>query len=277
MKQTITSAELLPIIDTTYMTDSIVGFVRADKVRESKEPGPADFVASLAGSGTLVSVAGFRAILTADHVLSGDDNHPPLPEGFGLILLPRNEQQCHRVIIEGSRRIQIGRGSEPSKGPDLALVVLGPTDAAKLEAMGKVFYNLSKRRDRMLNGPPLLNERSALILCGMVGEWTKDVKHFRGLCGPVVLAERREEQAYDYLSVEILYDNAYTGPNKSFGGCSGGSLWQAILKNRDAGVVIEELLFVGVPFYESGNDKGRGTIECHGPRSIYQTLVRGAS
>ena len=281
MKKTITSTELLPMIDTAYLSDSIIGIVRADKVRESKEPGPEDFVAGLGGSGTLVSVPGVRAILTADHVLSGDHEHPKLPEGFGLIVLPRLEQQCHRMVVEGASRIQIGRGTDPTKGPDLALIVLSPVDAAKLEAMGKVFYNLSKRRDRMLNNPPPLNESSALILCGMVGEWTTDFRpdrrfegaiHFCGLCGPVVLAGRREEETFDYLSVEVRYDHAYTGP-KSFGGCSGGSLWQAILKNQGGTVVIEELLFVGVPFYESGNDGGRGIIECHGRRSIYKAVI----
>jgi hypothetical protein len=154
-------------------------------------------------------------------------------------------------------------------------------DDGKLEAMGKVFYNLSMRRDRMLNNPPPLNENSALILCGMVGEWTKDVlpdrgferaKHFRGLCDPVVFAGRREEGGFDYLSAEVKYDSAYEGP-KSFGGCSGGGLWQAILKNQDGGIGIEELLFAGVPFYESGNEDGRGLIECHGRMSIYKAVV----
>ena len=269
------------MIDTAYLSDSTVGFVRADKVRESEKPGPEDFVAGLGGSGTLVSVAGVRAILTADHVLSGDQEHPKLRDGFGLIVLPRLEQQCHQMVVEDARRIRIDRGPEPSKGPDLALVVLSPVDVAKLEAMGKVFYNLSKRRDRMLNDPPTLNESSALILCGMIDEWTKPVNtdrgfegpiHFHGLCGPVVFVGHREEAGFDYLSVEVRYDHAYDGP-KSFGGCSGGGLWQAILKNQDGGIRIEELLFAGVPFYESGNEDGRGLIECHGRMSIYKSVV----
>jgi hypothetical protein len=281
LKNTITSADLLSMIDTAFLSDSTVGFVRADKVRESEKPGPEDFVAGLGGSGTLVSVAGVRAILTADHVLSGDQEHPKLPEGFGLIVLPRLGQQCHQMVVEGARRIHIARGTEPSKGPDLALVVLSPVDVAKLEAMGKVFYNLSKRCDRMLNDPPMLNESSALILCGMVGEWTKPVRPYRGfegairfngLCGPVVFAGQREEGGFDYLSVEVRYDHAYDGP-KSFGGCSGGGLWQAILKNKDRAIVVEELLLTGVPFYESGNEDGRGIIECHGRMSICKAVV----
>ena len=186
------------------------------------------------------------------------------------------------MVVEGARRIQIARGSDPSKGPDLALVVLSPVDVAKLEATGKVFYNLSKRRDRILNNPAPLNESSALILCGMVGEWTdKDILpdrgferaiHFRGLCGPVVFAGHREEGGFDYLSVEVKYDSAYEGP-KGFGGCSGGGLWQAILRNQEGTVAIEEFLLAGVPFYESGNENGRGVIECHGRKSIYEAAV----
>lgn len=46
------------MIDKAYLSDSTIGFVRADKIRESKEPGPEDFVAGLGGSGTLVSAGG---------------------------------------------------------------------------------------------------------------------------------------------------------------------------------------------------------------------------
>ena len=83
----------------------------------------------------------------------------------------------------------------------------------------------------------------------MVGERTKELrperrfqiaKEFRGLYGPTVLAGHREEAGFDYLSVEVSYDGDYAGPN-SFKGCSGGSLWQVLLKERDGAVVVDDL------------------------------------
>ena len=159
--------------------------------------------------------------------------------------------------------------------------MLSPSDAADLEAAGKVFYNLSLRRSRMLNEPPPLQKGCAWVLCGMVGERTKELrpergfqiaKEFRGLYGPTVLAGHREEAGFDYLSVEVSYDSDYAGPNSSKG-CSGGSLWQVLLKERDGDVVIDDLLLSGVPFYESPNENNRRIIECHGPTSIYATVV----
>jgi hypothetical protein len=38
-------------------------------------------------------------------------------------------------------------------------------------------------------------------------------------------------------------------------------------------VVIDELLLAGVPFYEAATENNRRIIECHGPMSIYTTVV----
>ena len=91
--------------------------------------------------------------------------------------------------------------------------------------------------------------------------------------GPVVLAAQRQAGKYDYLSVEVAYEGDYTGP-KSFKGCSGGSLWLVDLKrNADGTVRVGDPILCGVPFYETGNDGGRGLIECHGSKSIYGVAV----
>src|SRR5438094_10600525 len=83
----------------------------------------------------------------------------------------------------------------------------------------------------------------------MVSARTKELRRERrfhmaialgGLYGPTVLAGQREEAGFDYLSVEVSYDCDYAGPN-SFKGCSGGSLWQVLLKERDGAVVVDDL------------------------------------
>lgn len=278
MTTTITSTELLPMLEgaRAYVAGSIVGFVRAYQKRQSKEPGPEDFVADLGGSGTLVQADGAKGILTADHVLD------ELPEFFGVVLPTPSGKKHQRMILQAAKRIRVGRGADQSKGPDLALIVLSSVDVTKLEAQGAVFYNLAVRRAQMLGQPPRLDQRSALILCGMVGERTRETTpppgferamSFNGTFGPVVLAATRQEGDYDYLSVEVAYDGVYTGPT-SFKGCSGGSIWHAELKrSADGTVTVGDPLLCGVPFYETGNDAGRGLIECHGVKSVYESAV----
>jgi len=75
MPKTITSSELLPLLEKVQsdFLDFITGFVKPYTVRTRPSAGKPDrehFDAALGGSGTLVSAAAVRGILTADHVLS---------------------------------------------------------------------------------------------------------------------------------------------------------------------------------------------------------------
>ena len=284
MPRTITSPELLPLIQAFQgdFLDVTTGFVRVHKLLNAQRAEKSNlprFDFDIGGSGTLITAAGVRAILTADHVLS------KFPEGdpFGLVVLNRTGRHYHHKIITSAiGRVPIPRGADESKGPDLGLLVLSPTDANDLEATGKVFYNVSKRRNRMLNEAPALDKGCAWILCGLFAEWSKEIppergfqqaKEFRGSYGPVSLVGHREEGEFDYLSVQVRYDGEYAGP-QSYGGCSGGSLWQALLKEREGAIVIDELLLAGVPFYQSPHENNRRTIECHGRKSIYEAAVK---
>jgi hypothetical protein len=78
--------------------------------------------AMLGGSGTLVSVEGRHAILTADHVLGN------LPDTglVGLILPTRFKAQLQRVTLDMalSTKVRIARGEVASEGPDLAALLL---------------------------------------------------------------------------------------------------------------------------------------------------------
>jgi len=150
--KTITNSELLPLLEKVQgdFWDFTTGFVRPYRVRNASIVGKPDsdqFDAALGGSGTLVAAAGTRAILTADHVLSEFRAGDP----FRLIVLTRTRRPWCKIIADGIGRIRIARGTDESKGPDLGLLVLSAADAADLEAAGKVFYNLSMRRGRMLN------------------------------------------------------------------------------------------------------------------------------
>lgn len=273
MSRTITSSEFMPMLETVRgdLTDSTVGFVKFLPLQK-----PTDMV--LAGSGTLVSAGGVRAILTAEHVISNLPNSGPI----GLIVPTRQGPMRHRTIIymEHVRKIPIAKGRDDSKGPDIGLLIPALTYWDLLPS-GKIFYNLSKRRERMLNDPPP-TDKGAWALCGMVAEWTGELpkekgyehgKSFNGMCGPVVLANQRQEGGFDYFSVQVAYNESYEGP-ESFGGCSGGGLWHLLIKERsDGSLEIFDSLLAGVAFYQSAKENDRKTIECHGRRSIYETVV----
>jgi hypothetical protein len=273
MKVTLPKTVAMPLIETVLgdITDISVGF---SKIVPSQNPAEVQ----LAGSGTLVSAGGVRAILTAAHVVSN------LPDSgdVGLIAPLRGGGYHAPVIIDMQhvQKILVAKGSDDSQGPDLGLLILSSADWSLLPT-GKTFFNLSRRRDKMMNDPhpPL---RGIWVICGMVGEWTNNPpkgrlsehkKGFHGLCMPVVLTKERDQGDFDYLSVQVENNDTYEGP-ESFGGCSGGGLWRVLIYEGDNGALeTGELLLSGVAFYQSWWEGGRNTIECHGRKSIYGKVI----
>ena len=81
MANTLTSTDLLRLLETAqdYLLDSTIGFVRAYQVRESKKPGPDDFVADL---GDLLKRAGQVAGQFAAHRVKLKPNRAPLYRGL---------------------------------------------------------------------------------------------------------------------------------------------------------------------------------------------------
>lgn len=188
--------------------------------------------ANLGGSGTLVYAGGKHAILTADHVL---DNLPTRGE-VGLTLSSVYRPILHRFsfYMEDSRKITIARGiegSEGPEGPDLGIVIISEVTANRIEDNNKIFYNLEKRRNRIIQNPSFLST-GIWYLCGMPVEWTeelpeqgmfKPVMVFRGACGEVNIPTEEVRGAFDYLYLDIEISESYKGPI-SFNGVSGGGL-----------------------------------------------------
>lgn len=264
----------MPLLASVHgdLTDFSVGFSKA-------VPAEKPTTVTLAGSGTLVSAGGVRAILTAQHVIS------KLPDSgdVGLIVPTRQQGYHHPVIIDldHARKIPIAKGADDSRGPDLGLLVLSAADWS-LFPTGKTFFNLSKRCEMMLNAPhaPL---RGIWVICGLVGEWTNNPppnrrlpEHqtgFHGLAMPVAMTKERKEADFDYFSVQVAKNETYEGP-ESFGGCSGGGLWHLIVQEDDKGsLAISESLLSGVLFHQSWWENGRNTLECHGRTSLYGKVV----
>lgn len=269
METAIVGRELLENA-TQDLADYAVGFAKIDEENDVED-------AMLGGSGTLVSVEGRHAILTADHVLGN------LPDTgvVGLILPKRFQAQLHRVTLDMAltTKIRIARGKIASEGPDLGALLL-PAPIVSIVQSIKGFYNLSKRQEVFSSAPTI--DLGVWVLCGMAHEWTSDtkpehgyqrVKVFRGICGAGVVSNQRNANDFDYIDFETKYEGIYEGP-QSYKGFSGGGLWQLIVAKTSAGeLVIKDKILSGVAFYQSTLVKNRRSIICHSRQSIYRSAI----
>jgi len=77
------------------------------------------------------------------------------------------------------------------------------------------------------------------------------------------------EDRFDYLKFAVSYDDDSDAP-ASFGGCSGGGLWQVPLVIKEDAIVHQQPILSGVAFYQSDVVEDQRTITCHGRHSIYR-------
>ena len=95
----------------------------------------------------------------------------------------------------------------------------------------------------------------------------------RGFFGSV--KEYRDRNGYDYLDLNVNLN--LPGVPSSFGGLSGGSVWQLPLtKARSDGRISwqGEKHFHGVVFWESLHNGQVEFVRCHGTRSLYDVAWR---
>src|SRR5258706_12545697 len=98
-----------------------VGFLRIEKGQRGKD-------ITLLGSGTLVTVSGLNAILTAHHVIEV----LPTRGELGVVF---SETLTHATFAtEGLRYLKIDRGTLDSEGADLGAVIFPPNIVSMLSA-----------------------------------------------------------------------------------------------------------------------------------------------
>lgn len=226
--------------------------------------------AHLIGSGTFVSIDGIPGILTVYHV-SRLINEPCK---IGLIL----EEREHKYAIDRQylEIIDIGIPREDETGPDLSFIQLPNPVVTEIRPY-KSFFNLNVDLDKMLSLPPSI-DAGVWFVCGIPDESTTQgpsdlgftrAFSFYGLCGATIVDKEYHDDGWDYIEIGIEYSKS-TVPPSTFGGTSGGGLWQVILQeNSDGFFEPSRYLFSGVPFYQSAIQDGKRFIRCHGRQSIY--------
>jgi len=248
-----------------------VAFLRVNDKTGGRQP-------ELLGSGVLVSVGGTSAILTAHHVIQ------VLPRTGRLGLLLERTCEPHSVDTQGVAFLEIARGTRDSVGPDLGAVILAPGIASGVAAI-KTFYNLDTQRERMLYNPPglgdgvwvaqgFLEERTVVTPNPDGRGFTKGFYNFSGVGGPE-FGDRIDE--FDYFEFPVSEAATQDSP-RSWGGMSGGGLWQIMLKREGDGVVHLPPLLSGIIFYQQPTTDTQCGVRGHGRRSVYEVAyssIRG--
>jgi hypothetical protein len=224
----------------------------------------------LIGTGTRIIVDGLHCILTADHVLTELKNACPL----GLLtskvqryIFDRNHLEIH----------SIARGSDHSKGPDIGLIVLPQTNIGHLKAQNS-FFNIDKRRGRFAAGF-LDSSFGFWATSGVVAETETDlnpergfkgIKGYLGLFGRSGISKKYKHSGFDYLEMTVDYDTGGSNLPHSFGGCSGGGIWQIPLRKTNEGVIeAEEHILSGIVFYQTAIQESHRFLRGHGRETVY--------
>lgn len=226
----------------------------------------------LIGSGTLVQINGVRYILTAAHVWHRAND-------FEIILLGLASRAVSLCPIPRTHIVAKELWSEDDArwGPDLALLAITQSHASTIGAH-KSFLNLSQQRAVLLERPSEIDKKLCAIT-GMEGE-TSMISPDPGTrtidahinCQAFFSAVNciHDHGEYDYLDIGVQL--TLPGVPFSFGGVSGGGLWEIDLLRNKSGEILwnGKKYFRGVAFWQSERSDGRRVIRCHGPRSIFE-------
>jgi hypothetical protein len=229
----------------------------------------------LVGTGTLVNVEGLDCILTADHVLEvfRESDELSLMSSF------KGEPRGHQFLLSHLGIHRIARGSSVEAGPDVGLIVLPQQSIGALRSE-KVFYNVSKRAERFA-GTYLPCDYGFWFNCGLVGETEKilpplpnilSMKGYEGLCGASANPSESDDGVFDYLEVRVDYGGRTDLPS-TFGGMSGGGLWQVLLRRTSNGnIEPEDYILSGLAFFQTEVEHQTRRLRCHGRKTVYDCV-----
>lgn len=187
----------------------------------------------LIGSGTFINIQGVYGILTAHHVA----HQLEFGSFLGIILIP--DEHRNVTNFQYLKTVDIAKGLNDADGPDLSFIMLPSIKVSEVKPY-KHFIDLAVDREIMLDKPPAIHG-GIWFLCGTIGEKTKEERSSRGF-GPVLALEGMcaavgvdriyREDGFDYIEADVEYDKGLDIPS-TFGGMSGGGLWQVTIKKYD--------------------------------------------
>jgi hypothetical protein len=215
-----------------------------------------------AGTGTLVSVADLKYILTARHVW---EKHLRSAPRIGITL---RENTDHYFLMETASIIQFGP-EKPDQwgewGPDLSFLRV-PQEYVREINVYRAFYPLLK--ERMATPAAEIVETSVLMGAPAAsGQFTQKhadlaiTGHFSGIVA------RHIRNEFDYIDLDV--DVSLPGVPDDFRGVSGGGLWRVLIyRSASTGSIEWSKTLEGVAFHQSDLIEGHRLIRCHARQSI---------
>jgi len=221
-----------------------------------------------------VEIQGSHYILTAAHVWHETRDCDQV--GLVLTASPSKFVIPRRTIFV--KQLWDSENPEYERGPDLALLQLARPDVSTIAAR-KSFLNLAQQKTTLAVHPSA-TEKGLWAVTGMVGEFSSiqrfpDVKTIEAIARAQAffstVQQTHQRGGYDYF--DLGAELKLPGVPSSFGGVSGGGLWEVGLSMAKSGTISwdEKRHFRGVAFWQSGPFDGRRVIRCHGPRSIFES------
>jgi hypothetical protein len=231
------------------------------------------------GSGTLVSVAGLKGILTAHHVVRElyklPDEEISLCYRNGAPHRPRFDRSLFPVVTIGDS----SKNANAHTGPDMAFVILlDPQLMSALERI-KSFYSVDNKDYSICNQDGLT--KMPWTLSGSPMKFSEPLGIHRGepltkfsdYHAEVDFLNFKNRKGFDYIRLKTEAPSEHFP--ETYGGVSGGGIWLTVVQHSKMPKVKETYgvpVLLGVAFYETAPKKGQRVIIGHGPRSIYERL-----
>jgi len=205
----------------------------------------------LVGTGTLVIVRDVAYMLTAAHVWNA------VRERGSMLGLTLSENKDHEFLIPNNNIVASGPTYDPTSvdwGPDLVFLRIPPERLGTLKAY-KNFYNLSIERA----GQQLDCIKTTAVI-GTPGEMAEQWPRYATLQVTAFFLEatpkRITKGKFDYL--EYTVNTSFPGVPTTFGGVSGGGLWEIFFYFSEKTQKIETIeRLVGVAYVQTPVVEGR--------------------
>lgn len=241
-----------------------------------------------AGSGTLVRCGSTFGVVTCAHVLWGltkdASREPTRRVAVGIPAVADDRLQSITLSLEEFahlpmilQRNEAAGDAWSQEGPDLGFVLLPPSTAATLAAIGSV---LDLDAQAVLAGSPWPAHVHGMHLFVGVAESNvgAPVQRFGRPVFPIMtevipLAIEALEAVGGYDLRLMTPEMRHTYP-PSYEGMSGGGVWTVAFGQQDGKFNVQDCRLTGVAYYQSDADStGARQLIGHGPKSIYEKLL----
>ena len=219
---------------------------------------------------SLIAVHGKSGLLTARHVWEAARKRPILGVALNDRILRLETAGLYAFAPARDGLLE----GEKAEVPDLAFVYLHPEHRATIQACGRVFYSIDRRRQSTQFD--LFGDDGFYVVVGSPIERIDIVNaRIASLTYDTEISRQLQQSGWDYIFVNLNIEGNPEIPN-DYKGVSGGGLWRVKflaspdLKNFWIEDPARDIILVGVNFYQT-DIPGRQLI-AHGPKSIYERL-----